>query len=241
MKPSPAISPVFTTTHWSVVLAAGRPDSSKGDEALEKLCRTYWYPLYFFVRRSGYAQHDAEDLTQGSSRALGEGLLERGGSKQRQVSLVSLGRIPALCLELSTRRSPQKRGGGCTFISLNDESAEREYLRSAPADVSAEKLFARQWATTLLDQVVARLREEFIADGKAALFEELKIFLTGEKRAASYADLAAKLATTEAALKMSVSRMRQRYGGLLRAEIADTVAGPEEIDGELHALFAALS
>ena len=108
-------------------------------------------------------------------------------------------------------------------------------------NLSPEQLFEQQWATTLLGQTLARLREEFVTAGKAAQFEALKIFLTGEKQAASYAELAAKLGTTEAALKMAVSRMKQRYGELLRAEIANTVGSPEEVDEELRAVLRALS
>jgi RNA polymerase sigma-70 factor (ECF subfamily) len=235
-------SPVFATTHWSVVLTARDEPSQVADAALEKLCRTYWYPLYAFVRRSGFAQHDAEDLTQGFFARLLEkrylSAVDRNKGRFRSFLLAAFQHFAS-----NQRRDAQaqKRGGHCAFISLNDESAEQEYLRSAPADVSAEKLFARQWATTLLDQVVARLREEFIADGKAASFEQLKIFLTGDKQAGGYAELAARLNTTEAALKMAVRRMRQRYGELLRAEIANTVSNPAEIEDELQALFAALS
>ena len=126
-------------------------------------------------------------------------------------------------------------------FSTDAESAEQQYLRVPASNLSPEQLFEQQWATTLLAQTLDRLREEFVAAGKGAMFAELKIFLTGEKRIASYAELAAKLGTTEAALKMAVSRMRQRYGELLRAEIADTVSGPEEVEEELRALFAALS
>jgi hypothetical protein len=135
----------------------------------------------------------------------------------------------------------QKRGGKFTFISLNDGSAEMQFLQVPSADLPPVKLFDQQWALTLLDQVITRLRREQGAAGKGELFDELKIFLTGEKRAVAYAELALKLNTTEAALKMAVSRVRQRYGELLRAEIANTVSDPAEIEEELRALFAALS
>ena len=235
-------SPVFVTTQWTIVLSAGNGASPAADQALERLCRTYWYPLYVFIRRSGASQHDAEDLTQAFfARLLEKGYLsglDRKKGKFRSFLLTAFQHFAA-----NQRRDAhaQKRGGGCTFISLNEENAEQEYLRSAPTETSAEKLFERQWAETLLRLVIARLREEFVANGKSALFEELKVFLTGDKHAASYAAIASRLGTTEAALKMSVSRMRQRYGELLRAEIANTVSSPEEVDDELRALFAALS
>jgi len=139
------------------------------------------------------------------------------------------------------RVNTQKRGGKFTFVSINEETAERPYLQIAGTDHSPEETFERQWATTLLHQALTRLQKEFVAAGKGVLFEELKIFLTGEKRTATYADLATTLGTTEDALKTAVSRMRRRYGELLRAEIANTVSGPEEVDEELRALFAALS
>jgi RNA polymerase sigma-70 factor (ECF subfamily) len=242
MTPDPAMSPVFATTHWSVVLAAGQQQTGNVDEALERLCRTYWYPLYAFARRSGYAQHDAEDLTQAFFERLLEKhylhAVDRSKGKFRSFLLATFQHFTA-----NHRRdaNAQKRGGGCSFISLNDESAEQQYLRSAPSDLSAEKFFARQWAMTLLDQVITRLRGEFIAAGKEELFGELKVFLTGDTRTMGYAELGLKLGTTEAALKMTVSRMRQRYAELLRAEIADTISGTDEVDEELHALFAALS
>jgi RNA polymerase sigma-70 factor (ECF subfamily) len=234
-------SPVFATTHWSVVMAASQQPSEKADEALEKLCRTYWYPLYVFLRRTGCTPHDAEDLTQAFfERVLERDYLhavDRSRGKFRSFLLTTLQHFTA-----NHRRDAraQKRGGRCNFISL-DDSAEKQYLQAAFADASPAQSFARQWAMTLLEQVVRRLRDEFVAEDKAALFDELKIFLTGDKRAGGYAQLAMELATTEAALKMAIRRMRQRYGELLRAEIASTVADPAEVEEELRALFAALS
>ena len=234
-------SPVFATTHWSVVLAAGQKNSG-ADQALEKLCRTYWYPLYAFIRRSGYTQHDAEDLTQEFfTRLLAKNYLSAVDRTKGRFRSFLLAAFQHFVSNQQRDARAQKRGGNCAFISLNDELAEQEYLRSAPADLSAERLFVQQWAHTLLGQVVARLHQEFVVAGKATLFENLKIFLTGDKNVGAYADLAARLNTTEAALKMSVSRMRQRYGELLRDEIANTVSNPAEVDDELRALFAAMS
>src|ERR1051325_7531712 len=242
MNAASHVSSVFATAHWSVVLAAKDDASAHADEALATLCRTYWYPLYVFIRRSGYAQHDAEDLTQEFfARLLSRNYLnavDRTKGKFRSFLLAAFHHFAA-----NQRRDAraQKRGGQCTFISLNDESAEQCYLQCAATDLPPEKLFERQWATTVLEQVVGALRREFIAAGKAAMFDELKVFLTGDKPSGGYATVAARLGTTEAALKMSVSRMRQRYGELLHAEIAKTVSGPEDIEEELQALFAALS
>jgi len=239
---APDASPVFATTHWSVVLTAGQGTSANAETALETLCRTYWWPLYAFVRRRGYEAHDAQDLTQAFFARLLEKdslrAVDRSKGKFRSFLLAALEHF----LAKDWRRAhAQKRGGQFAFVSLDDGSAETQYLQVPSADLSPEKLFDQQWALTLLDQVIARLQGEYVAAGKAALFEQVKIFLTGEKRTVVYAELAAKLGTTEAALKMTVSRLRHRYSELLRAEIAQTVTGPEEVEEELRALFAALS
>jgi RNA polymerase sigma-70 factor (ECF subfamily) len=232
----------FNTTHWSVVVNAAEDSSPNGQAALETLCRTYWYPLYAFIRRRGCQPAEAQDLTQAFfARLLEKGYLrgvDRRKGKFRSFLLAALEHF--LANEWRNARA-QKRGGGVVVISLDDTSAEQQYERLPASDLSPEKLFEQQWATTLLDQAIVKLRDEFRAEGKAVLFDRLKIFLTGEKRSTSYASLATELATTEAALKMAVSRMRQRYGELLRAEIAHTVSTPEEVEEELKALFAALS
>ncbi len=236
-----AESAQFTTTHWSVVLAARQEDDAAA-AALETLCRRYWYPLYAFVRRRGYAPADAQDLTQKFfARLLDKGFLrgvDRTKGKFRSFLLATLEHF--LANEWRNARA-QKRGGSIAFLSLEETAAEEHYLQVPATGLSPEQLFEQQWATALLEQVLARLREEFLATGKETLFESLKIFLTGEKHAGSYGRLAPELGTSEAALKMTVSRMRRRYGELLREEVARTVARPEEVDAELRALFAALS
>jgi len=232
----------FLTTHWSMVLAAREAASPRASEALEKLCRAYWWPLYTFVRRRGYDSHDAQDLTQEFfARLLEKNWLDsvdRTKGKFRSFLLAALKHFMA---KEWRRAHAQKRGGWMALLSLDEEGAEQQYLHVAAAGLSPEQLYEQQWATALLDQVLALLREEFATDGKGTWFEEVKIFLTGEKRAVSYAELAVKLGTTEAALTMAVRRMRQRYGELLRAQIAHTVASSEEIEEELRALLAALS
>jgi RNA polymerase sigma factor (sigma-70 family) len=233
---------VFTTTHWTVVLTAGQRESQHADEALEKLCRGYWYPVYVFLRRSGLMMHDAEDLTQAFfERVLSKDYLravDRTKGKFRSYLLAMLRHFLA-----NHRRDArtQKRGGSTQFVSLDADSLDEVERSPAVADLSAEKSFDRQWAMTLLEQVISTLRAEYQATGKGALFERLKIFLTGEKAGMNYVELAADLNTTEAALKMTISRLRKRYGELLRTEIARTVSSPEETEDELRALFAALS
>ena len=242
MSSAPENSPVFTTTHWSIVLKAGGRESQQADEALEKLCRAYWYPIYIFLRRSGWTAHDAEDLTQAFfERVLGHDYLravDRTKGKFRSFLLAMLRHFTA-----NHRRDAraQKRGGRVSFISLEEELVDEQHLCAAFADASAEQSFERQWAMTLLEQVINRLREEYRSSGKATLFDALQIFLTGDKQAGRYGEVAVRLKATEAALKMAVSRMRRRYGELLRAEIESTVSTREEADDEMRALFAALS
>ena len=234
---------VFTTTHWSLVAAAaGQRTSHAMDEALEGLCRTYWYPIYLFLRRSGWNNHDAEDITQAFfQRVLEKDYLravDRSKGKFRSFLLAMLRNFLA-----NYRRDARavKRGGRMQFIHIEDESVSEAALHSIMSDATPEQCFERQWAITLLEQVVTRLREEHERAGKAELFQALKVFLTGDKAETSYAELASNLGTTEAALKMAISRMRRRYGELLRAEVSRTVTTPEEANDELRALFAALS
>jgi DNA-directed RNA polymerase specialized sigma24 family protein len=232
----------FTTTHWTVVLAAGKCGTAQSAQALEVLCRTYWFPLYAFVCRRGYEEHEAQDLTQEFfARLLAKDYLrtvDRAKGKFRSFLLAAMEHFLA---KEWRRANAQKRGGGVSFLPLDDQSTGLGSVQVAAPGLSPEEFFDQQWFITLLEQAVGKLRQEFRAAEKGEVFEGLKIYLTGEGREASYADLAARLNTTTAALKMAVSRMRQRYRELLRAEIASTVSSPEEVEEELRALFAALS
>jgi RNA polymerase sigma factor (sigma-70 family) len=235
-------APQFTTTHWSVVLAAGHRETPECFAALETLCRAYWHPLYGYLRRRGRSPHDAQDLTQAFfARLLEKDYLQAIDPRKGKFRSFLLAALEHFLANDWRNGRAQKRGGGVTFVSLNDTEAEQRYLQMPGSNLSPEQFFEKQWASTLLGRVLSRLREEFLAARKAQLFEELKVFLTGDKSASSYAELAVKLSMTEAALKMAVSRMRHRYGELLREEIAQTVSRPEEIRGELQALYAALS
>ncbi len=232
----------FTATHWSVILAAGQGGTARSEQALEVLCRTYWHPLYAYVRRRGHPEHEAQDLTQEFfARLLDKDYLRAVDRAKGKFRSFLLAAIEHFLAKEWRRANAQKRGGGVDFVPLDGPSAESGPLQVAAPNLSSEEFFDQQWAITLLEQAVGRLRQEYGAAGKGELFEELKIYLTGERREGCYAELAARLGTTVAALKMSVSRMRQRYGELLRAEIANTVSGPEEVEQELRALLAALS
>jgi RNA polymerase sigma-70 factor (ECF subfamily) len=229
----------FTTTHWSVVLATGAADSAVAGAALEKLCRAYWRPLYAYVRRSGHDIHLAEDLTQDffarllERRAFAD--VESTGGRFRSYLLTALKHFLA---NEWRRAQAEKRGRGMTLLSLDELDPEGRRLQ--PADGAApDVVFDRRWAATVLDQSLHRLKSEFTGDGKAAWFEALQPCLTGADDALPYAEVARRLKTTEAAIKMAVRRLRLRYGELLRLEVAHTVASPQDIDEELRYLITA--
>ena len=225
----------FATTHWSVVLAAGSGLSSQAADALEKLCRNYWYPLYAFVRRRGYSPEDAQDLTQGflasllSTRSLDSVHPAKG--RFRSFLLASLNHF--LANEWDKART-LKRGGGEPAISL--DAAETRFRAEPSEHLSPDRIFERQWAATLLAQVVVHLRADYEAAGKGRLFEALQIYLTGEKGLPPYREAADCLGLSIEALKKAVERLRRRYGELLREEIAHTVTNPAEVDEEIRYL-----
>jgi len=223
----------FAATRWTIVLAAGHGTSPQAGRALEELCRTYWYPLYAYVRRRGYESHEAEDLTQEFfARLLAKKYLadvDREKGRFRSFLLASLKHFLANEWD---RAHAQKRGGGQTLVSLD---AETRYQREPVDEASADKLLDRAWAVALLDQVLARLEME----SEPKQFAALKAFLTVGQDAIPYAEVAGKLGTTEGAVKVAVHRLRKRYRALLREEIAHTVASPAEIDDEIRHLFAA--
>ncbi len=232
----------FVTTHWSVVLSARDKDSPQSSEALEKLCRTYWYPLYAFVRRQGKAPSDAQDLTQEFfARLLQKDYLQaaaRDKGRFRTFLLVAMKRF--LANEWDKVRA-QKRGGGKIHLSLDTEIAEQRYSVEPTEGVNADKIYERRWALTLLERTMTRLREEFIGAGKAEEFERLKNFLAAAHHGISYADIARDLGTNEGAARVAVHRMRKRYREIFRGEIAQTVSSPQEIDAEVQYLMSVLS
>lgn len=236
-----ARQPVFATTHWSVVLTAGRSDAPQARDALEKLCQTYWYPLYVYARRRGYVPADAEDLTQAFFARLLERDWLEGADRQRgrfrSFLLTSFSRFLANEWDKARR---QKRGGG-RIVSMPFEAADTHCGREPVDRLTPEQSFEWRWALALLDQVMNRLAAEFAQDGKRELFELLKPCLLGERTAQPYAILAAKLAMTEGSVKVAVHRLRRRYRELLRDEIAQTVVKPEEVEEELRYLFAVLA
>jgi len=231
----------FVTTHWSVVLAAGGLDDTHGQAALARLCRVYWYPLYAYVRRQGHTPEDAQDLTQEFfARLLAKNYLstvDRAKGRFRSFLLAALRHFLANQWD---RAQAAKRGGGQRFISLDETNAETRYGLEPADTMTAERIFERRWALTLLELVLSRLRDENAQAGKLELYEQLKDCLTGASDAVSYAELGARLNLTEGAVKVAVHRQRRRYRELLREEIAQTVSCAAEVDDEFRCLLAAL-
>jgi len=234
--------PVFVTTHWSVVLSARRKDSPQSAAALETLCRTYWYPLYAYVRRQGHSPPDAQDLTQEFfARLLQKDYLKAAAREKgrfRTFLIVALKRF--LANEWDRLRA-QKRGGGQPLLSLDTELAEQRYRVEPAEGATAEKIFERRWALTLLDRTMTRLREEFAAARKVGDFDRLKACLTAERGEISYAKIAAALGMSEGTARVAVHRLRKRFREVFREEIAHTVSTPEEIEEEVRYLMSVLA
>ena len=225
-----------------MVLAAGRGDSPDSKRALASLCETYWYPLYAYVRRRGHHVPEAQDLTQEFFARLLEKESLRVADPQRgkfrSFLLASLNNF--LAKEWRAARA-QKRGGRRVSIPLDLQSAESRYSLEPAHELTPEKIYQRRWALTLLEGTFSKLREEFVGRGKIGLFEHLKGYLVMEKSTVPYRQLATELEMTEGAVKVAVHRLRRRCRELLREEIAQTVAQPEQVDDELRELFTAVS
>ena len=233
---------VFATTHWSVVLSAADSDSHHARDALARLCQSYWYPLYTYVRRRGYAAHDAQDLTQAfflrllERRWVSDADRERG--RFRTFLLTALQRFLA---DEWDRGRAQKRGGGVPHVPVQLDSAEIRYGHEPADQLTPEQSYEQRWALTLLDTVLQSLRAEYERAGKAGLFAGLNSSLVGGRESQPYAELAAQLAMNEGAVKVAVHRLRRRYRRLLREEIARTTAEAGDVDDELRHLFAVLA
>ena len=232
----------FTATHWSVVLAAMQQDSPQAAEALDKLCRTYWYPLYAFVRRQGCRPEDAQDLTQGFfAHLLRKDFLSGVGPEKGRFRSFLLACLKHFLADVWEKARTAKRGGTVPELLLDLDQAEERYALEARVEATAESLYERRWALDLLDHVLDRLRHEALASGREAVFDQLQGCLLCERPTETYAQLGARLGLSETAVKVTVHRLRQRYRELLREEIAHTVARPEEIGEEMRYLFAVVS
>jgi RNA polymerase sigma-70 factor (ECF subfamily) len=235
---SPAL---FTATHWTIVLAAGK-DDPHGFRALEELCRTYWLPLYSYVRRKGYGPHDAQDRTQGFfARLLRTNSLagvSRDKGKFRTFLLASLNHFLS---DERDRARADKRGGRQIAISLDETEAELRYHQFPSSDLPPERIFDRRWALIVMDAALQRLRLDYESSGRKFLFENLSGFLSREADGKVYDELSEKLGMSAGAVSVAVHRLRQRYRECLRLELAQTVSSPGELDEEMNYLFSALN
>jgi RNA polymerase sigma factor (sigma-70 family) len=236
------MSKSFATTHWSMVLAAGRGASADAQEALAALCKTYWYPLYAYMRRQGHQPDDAQDLTQGFfARLLEMHYLQSADPERGRFRSFLLTAFKRFLSKEREREKAKKRGGGRKLLPLDFEEGERRYKLEPAHEDTAERIYEQRWALTLLDRVFARLRDEFDQAGKQREFTCLKVYLTGEAGTPRYQESAADLEMTEGAVKVAVHRLRRRYRALVQEEVTQTVARPEDVDEELRHLFTALS
>ena len=231
---------LFETTRWSLVLAAGGNDSQAAREALASLCKAYWYPLYAYLRRRGLDPEDARDLTQGFLTSLierqdFEGLRQDRG-RFRAFLLASLKHYLS---NWSAHERTQKRGGGWRIVPL--ENAEGQYAAEPEDRANPETLFERRWALTVVEHLLADLRTQWTAQGRAAEFDELKACLLGQTPSGGYTAVAARLGTSEGAVKAAVHRLRRRFHFLLRQRVAETVVDGRDVDDEIRHLIQALS
>jgi RNA polymerase sigma-70 factor (ECF subfamily) len=222
-----------------VVLEAGQAESSEASQALEQLCQAYWYPLYAYVRRTGHHPHDAQDLVQAFfSRFLEKKYLQHADRKRGRFRTFLLSSLKNFLINDWIKANREKRGGSRQILSLDETTAETRLAAEPAIEQPPDTLYDRGWAAILLERAMIALREEFQNAGKQELFERLKGFIWGEQSGLSYAAKAEQLQMTEGAVKVAVHRVRQRYGDLLRKEIAQTVATPAEVDEELRYLVS---
>ncbi len=236
----PARRDRFATTHWSVVASAASVGSPQAGPALASLCEDYWFPLYAFVRRAGYSAEDAQDLTQEFFTRLLDlrffAKVDREKGKFRSFLLAALKHFLA---DQRDRAHARRRGGTQTILSFDSLGAEARYRLEPASELTPERLFEKQWALSLLEHVLARLRAELADQGKSALFDALKDTLTGVG-SVTYATIGARLGMSEGAVKVAVHRLRRRYRALLEEEIAQTVASRDEIRTEIRYLLSCL-
>jgi RNA polymerase sigma-70 factor (ECF subfamily) len=231
----------FASTRWSIVAAAGRNGTPEAHAALADLCQTYWYPLYAYARRRLMRADDAQDLTQEFfARLLEKNYLQAADPRRGKFRSFLLTAFQRFLANEHARAGAQKRGGQCRPVSLEVQDSEHRY-RHEPADpTTPERLYERRWALTLLEQTLARLRQELTDAGKERLFAALKETLTGDGTDEPYERIGRDLGLSEPAVKTAAHRLRRRYQELLRAEVAQTVASPDEVEDELRDLFAAV-
>jgi RNA polymerase sigma-70 factor (ECF subfamily) len=232
----------FPHTRWSLVLAATRKDAPESAAALEALCCAYWYPLYAYVRHCGQSPHDAQDLTQEFfCRLLEKHWLDSADREKGKLRTFLIVALKKFMSNEWRRASAQRRGGGQSPVPFDTEFAESRYAADHSAKLAADETFDKQWALTLLDLTVNRLRAEFTAAGKPGDFETLKGCLMAERGAIDYAAVAKRLEVNEGAARVAVHRLRKRFREVYREEISQTLADGADLDGELRHLADALA
>jgi DNA-directed RNA polymerase specialized sigma24 family protein len=232
----------FHTTHWSVVLRAGQGKLPESDEALEKLCRAYWQPICLFACRKGSSEEDAKDLTQQFfSRLLERNDFAGVDPQKGKFRTFLLASFTHFLANEYDRASALKRGGGKTIFSLDELSSEQLGEVAPAANDSPAHLFDRRWATAVLERAIKQLQIEMSAAGKSVQFDLLKKFLTADAFEGEYESIAQKLGVAGSSVAVLVHRLRQRYRELVRAEVAQTVSSPVELEEEMRHLFEVLN
>lgn len=240
--PNSPAADCFVTTRWTVVIAAGQRDQPQADQALEELCRTYWYPLYVYIRRQGHPREDAQDLAQAFfARFLARNYLAGLSAEKGRFRAFLLASLKHFLANEWDRAQCLKRGGQATHLSLDWQDAEDRYQLVLIDPMSPDRLYDRTWAMTLLERVVGQLQAECEADGRTGLYTALKGFLTVDREAIPHARVAGELGVTEGAVRVSVHRLRRRYRELLRQEIAQTLADPDQVQEEMRVLLGAFT
>jgi RNA polymerase sigma-70 factor (ECF subfamily) len=237
-----AQSPVFATTHWSVVLGAGDASSPEAEAALTRLCKAYWLPVYAFVRKRGHSPEQAQDLTQGFfANFLEKQHVTKANRERGRFRSFLMTSVENFLRDEHDRAQAQKRGGGRKVISLDEQGTEARYLQEPTTEMDPAKAFEQRWAATLLNTVLSRLQAEFGGTGRGDLFEALQAHLWGDAESTPYPELAERFHLTLANVKTTAHRLRQRYRELLREEIAHTVALPSQVDDEIRHLMQVVS
>lgn len=232
----------FATTNWTLVLAARDAPSTESRAALEALCRVYWYPIYALVRRQGHDAEEARDLTQAYfTELLEKGYLDDYDPARGRFRAFLKTSVKHFLSKQREKAQAWKRGGRADVVSIDAQAVEVRY-RNEPVDrLTPEEIFERRWALTVLERALARLRREQEDAERGREFARLEGFLTGEQAGPSYHEVAQQLGTSEGAVKTSVHRLRQRFGQLLRAEIAETVSSPDDVDDEVKHLLGVVA
>ena len=231
----------FASTHWSLVKAAADTETESGRQALDRLFRLYWYPLYLFLRRQGLPEKDAEDLLQGFFvQAMEKGLLETADPERGRFRTYLLASLQNYLANHYRAQKAIQRGGQVAIHSLNLESAEERYRQEPATTLTPEEAFERKWAQTVVQQAVDQLGKEWAEPGKHEVFQALRNLLVGQTSEETYQQIAERLGKSETAIKVTMHRLRKRCGELIRNEIAATVCTDQEVESELMRLFEVL-